>query len=152
MNFLDINPKHTQISNCMKILLVVAELSHADRRTDGQLIVAFHNFANAPKNQLLSTDGRFVLFISTFYRAAKVFFFLENGVSSYFIFHWKSLFQKWCLIFQICLEQIIAISVTVKWSTISHTLRCQQTITYQTSGIKFCWRYSTENKAKTCYT
>ena len=43
----------------MKILLVGAELFHADKQVDGQtdrqtdmtkLIVAFRNFANAPKN------------------------------------------------------------------------------------------------------
>jgi hypothetical protein len=36
----------------MKIHLVEAELSHADRRTDGnmsKLIVDFRNFVNAPK-------------------------------------------------------------------------------------------------------
>jgi hypothetical protein len=42
----------------MKIRPVVAELFHADGRTDGQtdmtkLIVAILNFANAPKNQLI---------------------------------------------------------------------------------------------------
>jgi hypothetical protein len=36
----------------MKIRQVGAELSHADRQTDmRKLIVAFCNFANAPKNQ-----------------------------------------------------------------------------------------------------
>jgi len=36
----------------MKILRVGAELFHADRQTDMKsLIVAFRNFANAPKNQ-----------------------------------------------------------------------------------------------------
>jgi len=50
-----------------------------DGRTDGQLIVAFHNFAKAPKNQLVSTDGRHVLPVSTFYSAVSVMF-LENGV------------------------------------------------------------------------
>jgi len=39
----------------MKLLPVGTELFHADRRTDGptdmtKLIVAFRNFANAPKN------------------------------------------------------------------------------------------------------
>jgi len=39
----------------MKIRLVEAELFHVDRRTDGRTdmtrpIVAFRNFANAPKN------------------------------------------------------------------------------------------------------
>ena len=43
----------------MKIRLVGAELFHADGRTDGrldmtELIVAFRNFANAPKKQLTS--------------------------------------------------------------------------------------------------
>jgi hypothetical protein len=35
----------------MKINPVRAELLHADRRTDMKLIVAFRNFANAPKNE-----------------------------------------------------------------------------------------------------
>jgi hypothetical protein len=40
----------------MKIRLVVAELFHADRRTDiSKLIVAFRSFANAPKNYLSTT-------------------------------------------------------------------------------------------------
>ena len=34
----------------MKIRPQGAELFHAERRTDGQLIVAFGNFVNAPKN------------------------------------------------------------------------------------------------------
>ena len=49
--------KKGQISSFMKIRVVRAELSHADGRTDRQtdrdmmkLIVAFRNFANAPKN------------------------------------------------------------------------------------------------------
>ena len=43
----------TQISNFMKIHPVGAELFHADRRTEmTKLIVAFHNFAKAPKNAL----------------------------------------------------------------------------------------------------
>jgi hypothetical protein len=45
------------ISNFMKIRLVGAEMFHADGRTDEwtdmtKLIVAFRNFANAPKNEL----------------------------------------------------------------------------------------------------
>jgi hypothetical protein len=47
--------KNTQISNFMKILPVIADSFHVCRRTDGladmtKLIVAFRNFANAPKN------------------------------------------------------------------------------------------------------
>ena len=46
--------KNAQISNFMKILLVGAELFHVDRRTDmTKLIIAFRNFANAPKTRLL---------------------------------------------------------------------------------------------------
>ena len=42
--------KNTQISSFMKICPVGAELFHADGQMDmAKLIVAFHNFANAPK-------------------------------------------------------------------------------------------------------
>jgi len=45
--------KNIQISNFMKIRPVGAKLFHADGRTDmTKLIVAFRNFANAPKNRL----------------------------------------------------------------------------------------------------
>jgi hypothetical protein len=56
INFLDRFAKNTQISNFMKILPVVAELFHADRRTDMKLRVAFRNFANAPKKVLCCTQ------------------------------------------------------------------------------------------------
>ena len=54
LRFYDRISKNPQISNLMKILPVEAELFHADGRTDTQadmtkLIVAFRNFANAPK-------------------------------------------------------------------------------------------------------
>ena len=39
-----------QISSFTNIRQVGAELFHADRRTDMKLIVAFRNFAKAPKN------------------------------------------------------------------------------------------------------
>jgi hypothetical protein len=43
-----------QISNLMKIRLVGSELLHGDGLTDEQIdrqtVVAFYNFANAPKN------------------------------------------------------------------------------------------------------
>ena len=43
--------KSTQIQNLMTIRPVGAELFHADGRTHvTKLIVAFRNFANAPKN------------------------------------------------------------------------------------------------------
>jgi hypothetical protein len=43
--------KITQLSNFMKIRPVGAKLFHEDGRTDMmKLIVAFRNFANAPKN------------------------------------------------------------------------------------------------------
>jgi len=48
--FLNRFSKNTQILNFMKIRPVGAELSHADGRTDmTKLIVAFRDFANAPK-------------------------------------------------------------------------------------------------------
>ena len=44
--------KKTHLSNFFEIRPVGAELLHADRRTDMNLIVAFRSFANAPnKNQ-----------------------------------------------------------------------------------------------------
>jgi hypothetical protein len=56
-NFLDIFSKNTQISNFMKIRPVRAELFYVDGRTDKKkLIVAFRNFANAPKNELERTS------------------------------------------------------------------------------------------------
>jgi len=68
--FLDRFSKYTQISNFKKIRLAEAELCHADGRTDGRtdmtkLMVAFRNFANAPKkkNSLAHTMYVFVCFI-----------------------------------------------------------------------------------------
>jgi hypothetical protein len=53
-NFLNRISKNHEILNFMKILPAVAELFIADgrtgRRVDMTLIVAFHNFVNAPKN------------------------------------------------------------------------------------------------------
>jgi hypothetical protein len=52
-NFLDRVSKKVQISSFIKICPVGAELFHADRQTDmTKLIVAFRNFANAPKKTL----------------------------------------------------------------------------------------------------
>jgi len=42
----------------MKILPVVAELFHADRRTDMKLIVAFRNFANAQINGIYQGQSK----------------------------------------------------------------------------------------------
>jgi hypothetical protein len=52
MYFLNRFSKYPQISNFMKIHPVGAELFQAVRQTDNmtKLIVAFRNFANAPKN------------------------------------------------------------------------------------------------------
>jgi len=54
-NFLYRFSKNPQISILVKIHPVRAELFHADRWIDGRtdmpkLMVAFHNFANAPEN------------------------------------------------------------------------------------------------------
>jgi len=55
LNFLDRFSKSTQISNCLKILVVGVELFRADGRTDGQTdmtkpTVAFLSFAHAPSH------------------------------------------------------------------------------------------------------
>ena len=58
LNFLDRFSKNTQIPNVMKIRPVGTELFHADRRTDKmKLIVAFRNFANAPKTRSISAHN-----------------------------------------------------------------------------------------------
>jgi hypothetical protein len=50
LNFLDRFSKNTHISNLMKIRPARAELLYADRQAHmTKLIVAFRNFANAPK-------------------------------------------------------------------------------------------------------
>ena len=54
MHFLDRFSKKAQVSSFIKIRQVEAVLFHADGQTDMmKLIVAFRNFANAPKNQSL---------------------------------------------------------------------------------------------------
>jgi hypothetical protein len=58
--------KNTRKSIFMKIRPVEAELFHAERRRDRQtymteLITAFHNFANAPKNLQITTTFPAVL-------------------------------------------------------------------------------------------
>jgi hypothetical protein len=51
LELLDILSKNTLVSNLMKISPVGAELLHAVGRTNmAELIVAFRDFANAPKN------------------------------------------------------------------------------------------------------
>jgi hypothetical protein len=47
------NSEKNQIWNLFKIRPVGAELFHADGQTDMNLIIAFRNFANVPKKQLL---------------------------------------------------------------------------------------------------
>jgi hypothetical protein len=59
--------KNTQTSNSMKIRPVGSELFHADRRTEmTKIIVAFRNFANAPKKIKGRTRFKWVL-TKTFY-------------------------------------------------------------------------------------
>jgi hypothetical protein len=62
-NFIDRSSKITQISSFMKILSVGAELFHADRRTDGQLIATFLHFANATKNSTICQQGMLLYFV-----------------------------------------------------------------------------------------
>jgi len=57
MHVLDRFSKNAQISSFMKICPVEATFFHADGQTDmTQLMVAFRNFANMPKNQLEYKD------------------------------------------------------------------------------------------------
>jgi len=60
---MDIFSKNNQTLNFIKIRPVGNELFHADRQTEGptdgqtgvmKLIVAFHNFANAPKTGIFT--------------------------------------------------------------------------------------------------
>jgi hypothetical protein len=58
--FLDRFSKNVRTSNFMQVRLVRAELLYADGQTDTtNLIVSFHNFANAPKNytHAITFDG-----------------------------------------------------------------------------------------------
>jgi hypothetical protein len=67
--------KNTQISNFTKIRPVEAELFHADVQTDTRkLIVAFRNFANAPKK------GRLVLRPSVCYLVPPTKHFVETMI------------------------------------------------------------------------
>ena len=54
LNFVDRFPTSTQLPDFMKIRLVEAEFSHAERQTDRQteiayLLASFRNFSKAPK-------------------------------------------------------------------------------------------------------
>ena len=58
LEFLDVFSKNPEISNPVKIRPVRAELFQADIQTDEhthttKLIVAFHNFANAPNSYII---------------------------------------------------------------------------------------------------
>jgi len=80
---------NTQISYFMKILPVVAELFHADRRTQTdttKLTVTFSNFANSPKTNYPShTDGRSESHCCSYHESQNVFskpiFFRTNSKS-----------------------------------------------------------------------
>jgi len=56
--------KNPQMSNFMKIRPVGAELFRADGRTDTtKLIVAFHNFVNAPKSYISRSQFYICIYI-----------------------------------------------------------------------------------------
>ena len=60
LKIFDIFSKGTEISNFMKIRPAEGEMLHADRRTDmTKLIVAFRNFTNAPKRNILNRNINF---------------------------------------------------------------------------------------------
>jgi len=61
--YIYIYSKNNQILNFMKISLVGVQLIHAARGTEGQtdmtkIIIAFRNFANAPKMDLILHELR----------------------------------------------------------------------------------------------
>jgi hypothetical protein len=61
LKFLHRFSKNTRILTSTKVCLVDAELLHADRRTDSRtdttkLVVAYSNFANAPKKSFRNTE------------------------------------------------------------------------------------------------
>ena len=63
--FSTVSTKKTQIYSFIKIGPVEAELLHAGKQTDmTKLIVAFHNFLNAPKKQDIKAWNVFSSFSS----------------------------------------------------------------------------------------
>ena len=87
MNFLDRFSKKSQISGFIKIRPVGAELFHADRQTDmTKLIVAFRNFANAPKKAIHTPLLKLLHLLENFSRHFLNFFCLQklrfSGVSN----------------------------------------------------------------------
>jgi len=62
-NFIDRSSKITQISSFMKIRSVGAELFHADRRTDEQLIATFLQFVDATENSTFCQQIMLLCFV-----------------------------------------------------------------------------------------
>ena len=89
----------------MKILLVEAELFHADGRTDmTKLIIAFRSFANAPKNAWKKTIQ--------LYQVSSCSQFHYHKVT--LLFHTNN-FTQWADTKYPCLTQILPdLQVTVK--------------------------------------
>jgi len=90
LNFFNRFSKNTKTWNFMKIRPVGAELLQADRQTDGRtdmtkLLVAFRNFANAPKNE--SNTGLFKMIVGVLTTFHTQYTWDRGGTSIFFLFN-----------------------------------------------------------------